>query len=148
MSNLVAYIRLFNYCSDRNFTLKFIQQEVKTSDYCEYIRPPIDKYKTLQFGSFDQIREVGYQHGKTYFEGQLSAGNLPVFKAATMTNKSESDHILSDYTFTDLAQMVCKVSRPYEDSSSPNSSDDEYEDGQSGYASEPTVCLTEVSAKS
>lgn len=92
---------------------------------------------------------MGYQHGKTYFEGQLSAGNLPVFKATTITNKNESDHILSDYTFTDLAQMVCKVSRPYEDSSSSNSSDDEYEyeDGQSGYASEPTVCLTEVSVK-
>lgn len=31
-------------------------QEVKKSDYCEYIRPPIDKYKTLQFGSFDEIK--------------------------------------------------------------------------------------------
>lgn len=30
-------------------------EEVKRSDYCEYIRPPIDKYKTLQFGSFDEI---------------------------------------------------------------------------------------------
>lgn len=38
-------------------------EEVKNSDYCEYIRPPIDKYKTLQFGSFDEIKEVGYNHG-------------------------------------------------------------------------------------
>lgn len=28
---------------------------IKRSDYCEYIRPPIDKYGTLQFGSFDTI---------------------------------------------------------------------------------------------
>ena len=28
---------------------------VKNSDYCEYIRPPIDKYGTLQFGSYDEI---------------------------------------------------------------------------------------------
>jgi len=28
---------------------------VKTSQYCEYIRPPIDKYRTLQFASFDEI---------------------------------------------------------------------------------------------
>lgn len=28
---------------------------VKNSDYCEYIRPPIDKYGTLQFGAFDEI---------------------------------------------------------------------------------------------
>ena len=26
--------------------------------HCEYIRPPIDKYSTMQFGSFDEIREV------------------------------------------------------------------------------------------
>jgi lysophospholipid hydrolase len=120
-------------------------EEVKNSDYCEYIRPPIDKYKTLQFGSFDEIREVGYQHGKSYFEGQLRAGNFPVFKTAPVTNKAESNHILSDYTFTDLAQMVCKVSRPFEDTSSSSSSDDEYEDGHDGYASEPTVCLMDVS---
>lgn len=29
--------------------------QIKRSDYCTYIRPPIDKYKTLQFGSFDEI---------------------------------------------------------------------------------------------
>ena len=31
---------------------------VKNSDYCEYIRPPIDKYGTLQFGSFDEIMVI------------------------------------------------------------------------------------------
>jgi lysophospholipid hydrolase len=29
---------------------------VKNSDFCEYMRPPIDKYRTLQFGSFEEIR--------------------------------------------------------------------------------------------
>ena len=29
---------------------------VKNSDYCEYMRPPIDKYRTLQFGNFDEIK--------------------------------------------------------------------------------------------
>uniref|UniRef100_A0A8C3V219 lysophospholipase n=1 Tax=Catharus ustulatus TaxID=91951 RepID=A0A8C3V219_CATUS len=28
---------------------------VKNSDYCEYIRPPIDRYGTLDFGKFDEI---------------------------------------------------------------------------------------------
>ena len=28
---------------------------VKSSDWCEYIRPPIDKYGTLQFGAYDEI---------------------------------------------------------------------------------------------
>ena len=30
-------------------------EQVKDSNLCEYIRPPIDKYRTLQFGSFDEI---------------------------------------------------------------------------------------------
>ena len=40
---------------------------VKEADYCEYVRPPIDKYTTLQFGAFDEINEVGYIHGKALF---------------------------------------------------------------------------------
>ncbi|GFG31714.1 hypothetical protein Cfor_06274 [Coptotermes formosanus] len=82
-------------------------EEVKNSDYCEYIRPPIDKYKTLQFGSFDEIKEVGYNHGKTYFAGLLKAGLLPIFKPEQ--GKANHPHESSCYTFTDLAQMVCKV---------------------------------------
>ena len=27
-------------------------------------RPPIDKYGTLQFDAFDEIRDVGYYHGQ------------------------------------------------------------------------------------
>lgn len=30
-------------------------ESVKDSDYCEYIRPPIDRYGTLDFGKFDEI---------------------------------------------------------------------------------------------
>lgn len=30
-------------------------ESVKTSDYCEYIRPPIDRYRTLEFAKFDEI---------------------------------------------------------------------------------------------
>ena len=29
---------------------------VKNSDYCEYMRPPIDRFRTLQFGSFHEIK--------------------------------------------------------------------------------------------
>lgn len=28
---------------------------VKNSAYCEYIRPPIDHFKTMDFGKFDEI---------------------------------------------------------------------------------------------
>ncbi|TNN70747.1 Patatin-like phospholipase domain-containing protein 7 [Liparis tanakae] len=36
-------------------------ESVKSSDYCEYIRPPIDRYRTLEFGKFDEIAESDYQ---------------------------------------------------------------------------------------
>ena len=51
-------------------------EEVRNADYCDYIRPPIDKYGTLQFDAYDEIREVGYYHGKTYFAGLRKAGQL------------------------------------------------------------------------
>uniref|UniRef100_A0AAR2IU32 lysophospholipase n=1 Tax=Pygocentrus nattereri TaxID=42514 RepID=A0AAR2IU32_PYGNA len=49
-------------------------ESVKNSDYCEYIRPPINRYRTLEFGKFDEIAEVGYQHGKTVFDVWIRSG--------------------------------------------------------------------------
>lgn len=56
-----------------------ILQEVKNSEYCEYIRPPIDRYKTLAFGSFDEIKDVGYVHGRNCFDAMDKAGRLDRF---------------------------------------------------------------------
>ncbi|XP_076549512.1 patatin like phospholipase domain containing sws isoform X6 [Osmia lignaria lignaria] len=137
-------------------------EEVKNSDYCEYIRPPIDKYKTLQFTNFDEIKDVGYQHGKTYFEGQSKAGVLPRFnadrenaRALRAKHQAANQQSLSSYTFTDLAQMVCKVSRGnrYVDLDIDTDTDEleEYEadleeDAQEvGYASEPTAGILDQS---
>lgn len=44
-----------------------ILEEVKRSDYCSYIRPPIDRFKTMQFHKFDDILQVGYNHGTMLF---------------------------------------------------------------------------------
>lgn len=41
--------------------------KVKQSDYCLYIRPPIDDFKSMQFGSFDKIFDIGYTHGTAVF---------------------------------------------------------------------------------
>ncbi|PSN45232.1 hypothetical protein C0J52_07012 [Blattella germanica] len=128
------------------------QNEVKSSDYCEYIRPPIDKYKTLQFGSFDEIKEVGYNHGKTYFAGLLKAGLLPIFKPeqGKVQHKSSHQHESSSYTFTDLAQMVCKVARSQyiDESDSEEEYEADEEDAQEvGYASEPAVGLSDLEEK-
>lgn len=123
-------------------------EEVKSSDYCEYIRPPIDSYKTLQFGSFDEIREVGYRHGCAYFEGQRRGGGGGVSDASRLAHKglaSTQPHNIADYTFTDLAQMVCAVTPARyvargTGSSSESEDDDEDELRRyEGYASEPTA---------
>ncbi|XP_066588208.1 neuropathy target esterase sws isoform X2 [Prorops nasuta] len=130
-------------------------EEVKNSDYCEYIRPPIDRYKTLQFANFDEIKDVGYHHGKTYFDGQTKAGVLPRFNAdreiarALRAKNQAHQSSASSYTFTDLAQMVCKVSQRnrFVDVELDSDSDDleEYEADleedahEVGYVSEPTV---------
>ncbi|XP_008556860.1 neuropathy target esterase sws isoform X2 [Microplitis demolitor] len=136
-------------------------EEVKSSDYCEYIRPPIDKYKTLQFANFDEIKDVGYHHGRTYFEGQSKAGVLPRFNADRETAKAlrakhqSNQDSISSYTFTDLAQMVCKVStrnRRYDlDIDSESDEFEEYEADleedthEVGYASEPTAGILDQS---
>lgn len=38
-------------------------EEVKRKEYCIYLRPPIDSFKTFQFGAFDEICELGYRYG-------------------------------------------------------------------------------------
>ena len=67
-------------------------------------------FEKYSYGSL-VLQEVGYNHGKTYFAGLLKAGLLPIFKPeqGKIQNKASHQHEASSYTFTDLAQMVCKV---------------------------------------
>ncbi|KAH8331975.1 hypothetical protein KR067_006384 [Drosophila pandora] len=117
-------------------------EEVKNSDYCEYIRPPIDKYKTLAFGSFDEIRDVGYVFGKNYFENMAKAGRLGRFNQ--WFNKEppkRGNHAsLNEYTFIDLAQIVCRLPETNAGNSADIFSEDEDCDG---YISEPTTLNTD-----
>lgn len=119
---------------------------MKNSDYCEYLRPPIDKYKTLAFGSFDEIKEVGYSYGKEHFEKLSKSGGLSRFnKWSKQKTSDDSEGVnppLNQYTFVDLAQIVCKVPVTCQDRHSDElSSEDEY---FGGYASEPTSLRTNV----
>uniref|UniRef100_A0A182QB96 Neuropathy target esterase sws n=1 Tax=Anopheles farauti TaxID=69004 RepID=A0A182QB96_9DIPT len=110
-------------------------EEVKKSDYCEYIRPPIDKYKTLAFGSFDEIKNVGYEHGKAYFQSMAENGRLTRFNQWSVHSlQKKATHSLNEYSFVDLAQIVCKVPETYPERGYSSSEDDYYD----GYASEPS----------
>jgi len=131
-------------------------EEVRNSDYCTYIRPPIDRYKTLQFGSFDEIKDVGYSHGSTFFQGlKMGGAMLPMANFGSQTQylqkvamvqkkRNERPSFSGTYNFTDLAQMVCKVRTPYgvntDDEDYSDEEDDEY--GQQGYASEHSLEFT------
>lgn len=94
--------------------------------------------------------------GKTYFEGQSKAGVLPRFnadrenaRAMRAKYQAANQQSPSSYTFTDLAQMVCKVSRGsrYIDLDIDSDSDEleefeadlEEDAHEVGYASEPTA---------
>ncbi|KFU87141.1 Patatin-like phospholipase domain-containing protein 7, partial [Chaetura pelagica] len=84
---------------------------VKSSDYCEYIRPPIDRYRTLDFGKFDEICEVGYQHGKTVFNVWCRSGVLDTMLTDRQeTCKSKTENMTCPTTsFTDLAEIVSRI---------------------------------------
>ncbi|XP_056288492.1 patatin-like phospholipase domain-containing protein 7a isoform X1 [Pseudoliparis swirei] len=90
-------------------------ESVKSSDYCEYIRPPIDRYRTLEFGKFDEIAEVGYQHGKTVFDVWTRSGVVDKMlkdrHQEEFHNTQRKNNVLScpNASFTDLAEIVSRI---------------------------------------
>uniref|UniRef100_A0A8C2V0M9 lysophospholipase n=1 Tax=Chinchilla lanigera TaxID=34839 RepID=A0A8C2V0M9_CHILA len=85
---------------------------VKNSDYCEYLRPPIDSYRTLDFGKFDEICEVGYQHGRTVFDIWVRSGILEKMlqdQQGTSKQKASAALPCPNASFTDLAEMVSRI---------------------------------------
>lgn len=100
--------RLAYVCSVRQL------ESVKNSDYCEYIRPPIDRYSTLEFGKFDEISEVGYQHGKTVFDVWCRSGVVEKMMKDRLQeelHKSQSNNLVTcpNASFTDLAEIVSRI---------------------------------------
>ncbi|KAL2092636.1 hypothetical protein ACEWY4_012434 [Coilia grayii] len=89
-------------------------ESVKSSEYCEYIRPPIDRYGTLEFGKFDEIADVGYQHGKTLFSVWLRSGVVEKMLKdwhQEEFHKTKNSNVLTcpNASFTDLAEIVSRI---------------------------------------
>ncbi|XP_060791547.1 patatin-like phospholipase domain-containing protein 7a [Neoarius graeffei] len=87
---------------------------VKNSDYCEYIRPPINRYRTLEFGKFDEIAEVGYQHGKTVFDVWCRSGVVEKMlkdrRQEEFYNTNRNNMVTCpNASFTDLAEIVSRI---------------------------------------
>uniref|UniRef100_A0A673AFV0 Patatin-like phospholipase domain containing 6 n=1 Tax=Sphaeramia orbicularis TaxID=375764 RepID=A0A673AFV0_9TELE len=87
---------------------------VKKSAYCEYIRPPIDRFKTMDFGKFDEIYDVGYQHGKLLFtgwaRGDIIENMLKDHRSADYNDSKRTDTCTCPGAdFTDLAEIVSRI---------------------------------------
>ncbi|XP_068617025.1 patatin-like phospholipase domain-containing protein 7 [Brachionichthys hirsutus] len=108
--------RLAYVCCTRQLEL------VKESEYCEYIRPPIDHYGTLEFSKFDEIAEVGYQHGKMLFSVWQRSGVVDSMlkDRHQEARRTTPGHVSANHTrasvltcpnasFTDLAEIVSRI---------------------------------------
>ncbi|XP_035292255.1 patatin-like phospholipase domain-containing protein 7 isoform X1 [Anguilla anguilla] len=89
-------------------------ESVRSSEYCEYIRPPIDRFGTLDFGKFDEIAEVGYQHGKTLFDVWSRSGVVGKMlkdrrQEEFHNTKSNNVAMCPNASFTDLAEIVSRI---------------------------------------
>ncbi|KAK1155795.1 patatin-like phospholipase domain-containing protein 7 [Acipenser oxyrinchus oxyrinchus] len=113
---------------------------VKSSEYCEYIRPPIDRYGTLEFGKFNEILEVGYQHGQTLFDVWRRSGVVDKMlkdRHQEEFHKTKTSDVMTcpNASFTDLAEIVSRI-----ESVKPAVVDDE-SDYQTDYEEEATEAL-------
>ncbi|XP_013396089.1 neuropathy target esterase-like isoform X1 [Lingula anatina] len=108
---------------------------VTNSGMCEYLRPPIDKYGTLQFGSFDEIYDVGYNHGKVFFSAMAKGDAInELFKEKSKDRVKPKIHQCFtplNATFTDLAELVSRIEEPpkFYTPSDETDSEDMDEDG-------------------
>uniref|UniRef100_A0A6Q2YZW4 lysophospholipase n=1 Tax=Esox lucius TaxID=8010 RepID=A0A6Q2YZW4_ESOLU len=91
---------------------------VKDSEYCEYIRPPINHYGTLDFGKFDEIAVIVYylenRHGKTLFDVWSRSGVVDKMmkdRHQEEFHKTRSGNVVTcpNASFTDLAEIVSRI---------------------------------------
>uniref|UniRef100_A0A672HEZ4 lysophospholipase n=1 Tax=Salarias fasciatus TaxID=181472 RepID=A0A672HEZ4_SALFA len=117
IQNRLAYV-----CCVRQLEL------VRDSEYCEYIRPPIDRYGTLEFGKFDEIAEVGYQHGKTLFDVWQRSGVVDSMLKDRHQEEFHKTRVVTcpNASFTDLAEIVSRI-EPNISPPPPDGLSDEYQ---------------------
>ncbi|KAI0219548.1 Neuropathy target esterase [Lamellibrachia satsuma] len=122
--------------------------QVKNSGYVEYVRPPIDKYRTLQFAAFDDIHDAGYHHAKALFESWSSKGLVnQIFKEKSHVDIAPPSQkpVVPIADFTDLAELISRIQEPDEELPVKfhgllNESDDEEEEEERlSVISEPPI---------
>ncbi|VUZ48860.1 unnamed protein product [Hymenolepis diminuta] len=69
-------------------------EEVKASGICHYLRPPIDKFQTLQFAAFEEIVSVGYNYAKEVLASWRETGEFQKMIPA-IYKRARSNSVLS-----------------------------------------------------
>uniref|UniRef100_A0A8C2I466 lysophospholipase n=1 Tax=Cyprinus carpio TaxID=7962 RepID=A0A8C2I466_CYPCA len=96
---------------------------VKKSAYCEYIRPPIDRFKTMDFGKFDEIYDVGYQYGKLVFT-EWARGDIIENVLKDHRSADYKDSKKTDVSFLNISLKQATILPPF---------DNEYQNIFSGF---------------
>ncbi|CAD6188466.1 unnamed protein product [Caenorhabditis auriculariae] len=92
---------------------------VKKANYCQYVRPPIEPFKTLDFGKFASIMAIGYEYGKDkvreFAKNEVLRATLlgeerdvSRFKRQGSRREKRSD-MSRAVSFTDLAAAMSKI---------------------------------------
>ncbi|KAK9465504.1 hypothetical protein V1512DRAFT_228154 [Lipomyces arxii] len=63
-------------------------EKAKNIPGCIYLRPPIDKYATLEFNKFEEIYDVGYQFTKAFIANLQVNGDFPKIAGLSLFNDS------------------------------------------------------------
>ncbi|XP_077326149.1 patatin-like phospholipase domain-containing protein 6 isoform X1 [Lithobates pipiens] len=87
-------------------------QRVKLSGYCEYLCPPVQRFRTTEFRRFQEVLDVGYEYGKLIFT-EWHRGDV-IEKMLQDNSSHEIDQPHQGGTggspgFTDLAEIVSRI---------------------------------------
>ncbi|XP_067941104.1 patatin-like phospholipase domain-containing protein 7 isoform X1 [Watersipora subatra] len=88
-------------------------EHIRRSGLCEYIRPPIDKFRTLQFSAFDEIFDCGYNFAKPYFAALVQTEKLKgVLRPQDQRIHMLTGHRLKQSTSCSLTDLANLISEP------------------------------------
>ncbi|KAF6034078.1 hypothetical protein EB796_007611 [Bugula neritina] len=117
-------------------------EHIINSGLCEYIRPPIDKYQTLQFNAFEEIFDAGYNFAKPYFAAMIQTEKIRA--VLRPTDKRLMNRLMPESSsLTDLANIISEPADEPDESISVfditkalgTFNDEETEDGEDDFES-------------
>jgi len=97
----------------------YLLDKVRYSDYCFYVRPPVERYQTLEFNKHKELIALGFEHGQKIFTQEWSEEfwiqlrsqlNKAMMSRSADRNGLKADCNSIDVSFTDLSEFLKKGS--------------------------------------